>query len=239
MRRIPEIFILTGLFLMTPLLSGQQKIPGRSLGPGWTIVDFVDIPARYTPSPGKDLYLEFTEHWMVDSDRPAIRKEVIQWNPHLSTRPQGSKSEPGEDSLFSVLSSLLPEGRNGTRVMTVEYEFHFLDPHVAGTPNRALSSPDSLDVQTSELQRTMAALAGSRIPRSDRLELEANMLSVIFHEQWLILPPSGKLTKKVEAVTPVIWQRRQTVDGTPLNDADTGLPVYFKNTLQRIELRNP
>jgi hypothetical protein len=43
----------------------------------------------------------------------------------------------------------------------------------------------------------------------------------------------------VRAITPVIWQRRQTEAGDPVNEADTGLPVYYKNQMQQINLRNP
>jgi hypothetical protein len=47
------------------------------------------------------------------------------------------------------------------------------------------------------------------------------------------------LDRQVNAITPVIWQRRRTVEGEPVNDAGTGWPVYYKNSLSRIELRNP
>jgi hypothetical protein len=37
----------------------------------------------------------------------------------------------------------------------------------------------------------------------------------------------------------VIWQRRRTAEGEGIDDAETGLPVYYKNPLRRIELRQP
>ncbi len=232
-------FLPAFLLLLPSMLAGQEVVPGRSLGPGWQIIDFVDIPPRYTASLETGLYVEFTEYWNVNSERAFIQKEVARWDPHLSSRPEGSRSTPEADSLMSRVISLLPETREDLRILEISYEFHLLDPHVAGSANRSFSTPDSMDAQTRELQRALARLAGSRIPRADRMELESRMLSVIFHERWIIDPDNRQITKEVEAITPVLWQRRQTAGGTPLDEPDTGLPVYFKNNLQRIYLRNP
>jgi hypothetical protein len=45
--------------------------------------------------------------------------------------------------------------------------------------------------------------------------------------------------KRIKALTPVIWQERQTADGEPIPDGETGYPVYYKLKLGRIELRQP
>ncbi len=86
--------------------------------------------------------------------------------------------------------------------------------------------------------------------------------TVEFHEQWRVNAANSSISKKVNGyevscanrigdiltaeesvrlrgISPVIWQQRQTADGEPIHDAATGLPVYYKLKLQRIDLRNP
>ena len=77
-----------------------------------------------------------------------------------------------------------------------------------------------------------------RYPEVKRYDPDKQLLSVIFHEEWFMDPVSGQITKKVLGLTPVIWQRRLTTTGDPVNEAGTGKPVYYKNQLSRIELRN-
>ncbi|MCD4709533.1 MAG: hypothetical protein K8R52_01695 [Bacteroidales bacterium] len=48
-----------------------------------------------------------------------------------------------------------------------------------------------------------------------------------------------KKRKNENGITPVIWQLRQTAEGEPVHDAETGFPVYYKLKLERIDLRNP
>ena len=114
-----------------------------------------------------------------------------------------------------------------------------LDPHMMASGNSGYSEPDSMDVWTKKLQGELISLVKSLSKSKERYDLNTQMLSVHFHEDWIIDPVSLQIIKKVHGITPVIWQRRKTTDGEPINDAETGLPVYYKNSLNRIELRNP
>ena len=105
--------------------------------------------------------------------------------------------------------------------------------------NIAFPEPDSMDSPTRQLQDQLIALVIARSNAGKRYRLSEQMLSVIFEEDWSINPTNLMVSKKVRAITPVIWQRRQTETGEPINEAETGLPVYYKLSLQPIPLRNP
>ncbi len=119
--------------------------------------------------------------------------------------------------------SLFPaEGK--LRVRDISYEFSFLDPR--GEVMR-------------ELQEGIITLINSMHPLPGVYQAEKQLLSVHFHEDWILDGEQQDIQKKVTGITPVIWQIRQTVDGEPVLDGDTGYPVYFKLTLDRIPLRQP
>ncbi len=110
------------------------------------------------------------------------------------------------------------------RIKDISYEFFFLDPHQTGTK---------------ELQAAIIALVDARFPVNKIYNLPAQLLSVHFHEEWVLAPAQGELRKRVQGFTPVIWQQRQTAEGKPVNDAESGLPVFYKLELPRIDLRQP
>ncbi|MGW8316408.1 MAG: hypothetical protein ACWGNV_12465, partial [Bacteroidales bacterium] len=99
--------------------------------------------------------------------------------------------------------------------------------------------PDSMDRNTRELQGAFIALLKNRTLNGNRYDWKQEMLSVEFLEQWSIDPATLEITRTVESVTPVIWQRRQTKEGEPVDEAGTGYPVYYKNSLRPVPLRNP
>lgn len=70
-----------------------------------------------------------------------------------------------------------------------------------------------------------------------KYDLKRKVYSIIFFETWTIDPETLYMEKRVNAVAPVLWQRRKTIDGYPLDDPETGYPVYFKSVLFRIPLR--
>ena len=70
-----------------------------------------------------------------------------------------------------------------------------------------------------------------------KYDLKKNVYSVIFFEDWFIDPETLYMEKRVNAIAPVLWQRRKTAGGQPLDDPETGYPVYFKSILFRIPLR--
>ena len=90
-----------------------------------------------------------------------------------------------------------------------------------------------------EIQMAIIALLNKSHPLPEHYDPQEQLLSVYFHEDWSIEENPLVFTKKVKALTPVIWQRRQTADGEPLLDPDTGYPVYYKLKLERIDLRQP
>jgi hypothetical protein len=118
----------------------------------------------------------------------------------------------------------ITEGKGAERPFGVTYEFSFLDPHNA---------------PIQDLQKEFITMFNKRFPGQNQYDLQEQLLSVNFHEEWLIVPETNEIVKKVKGFTPVIWQKRQTVEGEAITDAETGYPVYYTLTLERINLRNP
>ena len=110
------------------------------------------------------------------------------------------------------------------RVRDISYEFSFLDP--AGEVMR-------------ELQENFIALISKLRPLPGVYQAKKELLSVYFHEEWILDAEQQSIRKSVTGITPVIWQIRQTAEGEPVVDGDTGYPVYFKHSLNRIPLRRP
>jgi len=110
------------------------------------------------------------------------------------------------------------------RIKDITYEFSFLDPH---------------HTEIKGLQADIIALIENRYPVNKIYNMPAQLLSVYFHEEWVFESAPGKIRKKVKGITPVIWQQRQTTEGQPVNDGESGLPVYYIQKLHRIDLRQP
>jgi hypothetical protein len=147
--------------------------------------------------------------------------------------------EWGFDPIKPSISKQVLEFDGTIPIRNISYEFHLLDPHLVSSGNRAFPEPDSMDEPTRQLQEELIDLITTRANFNERYKLGDQLLSVIFHEEWSQDSGTFEVTKRVRAITPVIWQRRQTEAGDPVNEADTGLPVYYKNQLQQIHLRNP
>jgi hypothetical protein len=116
----------------------------------------------------------------------------------------------------------LPDG--AIRLKNLSYEFIFLD------------LPEKM---AKEIQMAMIELINKRYSVPDVYDPPEQLLSIYFHEDWIIESGHRVFTKRVRALTPVIWQRRQTADGEPILDPDTGYPVFYKLELGRIDLRQP
>ncbi|MCK5137927.1 MAG: hypothetical protein KAR19_19225 [Bacteroidales bacterium] len=182
------------------------------------VVDFVDLPGNWGNKENGTWYIEFRETWIVHQGKGGIIKVVDSYIPHNHIDPEAST-----DSLQSLFAACIREETSVKGMINlgnISYEFILLDP------------------QARRLQGELIGLITWRSPAAKHYNLEQQMLSVHFHEVWFINPVSLQFKKKVRGITPVIWQRRMTTDGEPINDADTGLPVYYKNRLERIELRN-
>ncbi|MDF1574627.1 MAG: hypothetical protein P1P86_05490 [Bacteroidales bacterium] len=118
----------------------------------------------------------------------------------------------------------LPPLQEALRLRDISYEFSFPDPH---------------QTDSHRLQAAIIALIDVRYPVNKIYNMPAQLLSVLFHEEWVLEPAGGELRKKVTGITPLIWQQRRTEEGEPVNDGDTGLPVYFKLKLEKINLSHP
>lgn len=126
---------------------------------------------------------------------------------------------PCGDSTESV--GLPPET---IRIRNLSYEFTFLD------------LPDRM---AKEVQNALIALINDHYLIPESYDPSEQLLSIYFHEDWLVEPGSNAFSKKIRGITPVIWQRRQTADGEAILDPDTGYPVFYKQSLDRIDLRQP
>ena len=107
---------------------------------------------------------------------------------------------------------------------TMDYEYELRDPQTG--------KEDIAFLPLLELVKKHSSLARN-------YDLGTCLISVRFSEDWVYDTLSRELTRKVLAITPVIWQRRQTTEGEPVNDGETGLPVYYKLEMEPIRLRNP
>jgi len=188
----------------------------------YTLVDFVELKLEKQTVEEDLCGMEFLEEWTILPREHTLRKQVLD-----------------QDSSCMARLMILPEKKGLIPIRNISYEFHLLDPHLIASGNEAFSEPDSMDQSTRRLQGDLIALISELSHAEDRYPLEDQLLSVIFHEDWSLDPRSGEITKKVRGISPVVWQRRQTVNGDPVNDGETGLPVYYKNELDQIDLRNP
>ena len=186
------------------------------------LVDHVEVKLEITELRDTLCSLKFLEEWVIDPGFASISKEVIQW-----------------DSCCRDIIQTLPSKNGIVSFRNITYEFHLLDPHLVASGNQAFPEPDSMDEPTRHLQEDLIALVAARSDAEKRYSLPEQLLSVIFEEDWSMDLSSQELKKRIRGITPVIWQRRQTKEGDPVNEAETGLPVYYKLELQQIPLRNP
>jgi hypothetical protein len=210
-----RILPLLGLFCLPAIYVVAQ-------GQSHHLVDHVEVNLEIPGQKDSLCLLTFLEDWVIDVEQTSISKRVLQW-----------------DSSCSTILRALPLKNGSVQLKNISYEFHLLDPHLVASGNRAFPEPDSMDEPTRMLQEELIALVSKLSDAGKRYPLTNQMLSMIFHEEWSMDPAALEVTKKVRGITPVIWQRRQTKSGDPVNEAETGLPVYYKMELQRLPLRNP
>jgi hypothetical protein len=156
-----------------------------------------------------------------DSSCKMESREVWTVNPRNLTisKKVESYTVPCGNRIPGILSS-----GEEVRLKGITYEFSFLDPHQTPIQN---------------LQDDIVTMVRPRIRGNSLYNLSEQLLSVRFHEEWIIKPEKQEIIKIVDAITPVIWQKRQTTEGVAVYDAETGLPVYYTLELDRISLRHP
>jgi hypothetical protein len=184
------------------------------------VVDRVDLPLVLEGQDGQDLYIEFREMWTINPERGSILKEAGEYRVFDRSDPGPEREIPGE--AFREMIRGRSGGQGKIRFLELEYEFMLVD-HETGVLN-------NLHAPLSRLVREKSPMAGN-------YSLDKQLLSVYFHETWYL--EGETITRKVIALIPVIWQRRQTDEGIPVDDPDSGLPVYYRLELNEIPLRNP
>lgn len=235
MRIVTVIFTLLFLFQTgkaAPRPAGNDTI--------LNIIDFIDIPGRWTGGENGSWYIEFSETWVIPENLTGMGKRVESYTIHSG----GTDSNAGDRTIIS-LDSILPDlkanhPKPGREILlgNISYEFTLLDPHSPCSDNVSFTGPLSMDLSAREIQEALISLALKGYPPAKKYDLKNELLSVWFHEEWFLDSATGEITKKVRGITPVLWQRRMTVEGNPVDEADTGYPVYYKNRLSRINLRN-
>ncbi len=229
-------------FCLILLLSGISYVGATYQDTGHHVIDFVDLPLGKLTNGrvlnlGNNWLLEFRETWDISPSQLFLRKSVHSYKPKNRNNSQASP-----DSLQERFNSLIrqqPATKGFVRIRNISYEFMLLDPHLLKSGNIAFPEPDSMDYWTRKLQKDLISLVKPKSSVSKHYNYNEQLLSVVFHETWFIDFSALKITKLVEGITPVMWQRRQTNAGEPLDDPDTKLPVYYKIKLDQIDIRNP
>jgi hypothetical protein len=200
----------------------QNQVQGQVQESVFTLVDVIDVAPAFQELADTLCTMEFLEEWIIDPEKHTLQKYVLD-----------------QDSSCIALIKTLPERMGKINLRNLSYEFVLLDPHLIASGNTAFPEPDSMDQATRRLQAKLIELIEELSRTASQYPLEDQLLSVLFHEDWSLDVETRVITKTVWGLTPIIWQRRQTVSGESINDGDTGLPVYFKLQLENIRLRNP
>ncbi len=185
------------------------------------VTDMVELPEQLTGQRDPDWYLELDETWTISANGPVFTKSVSGYRVFSKQDP-----DAGGDSLQSAFREMIRvtlSSRRTSRFDGITCEFMLReDP---GQP-------------PGELQRAFIPLISRHSATAARYDLEQQLNSVHFHEEWTIDPASFRITRRVTGIDPVIWQRRKTTGGEPVDDAESGLPVYYKIRLEQIPVRN-
>jgi hypothetical protein len=207
-----------GLLRILLCLAGNITLTVCAQGDPYGVIDVVPLQLSTDGEHVRQVELKFRETWTVAPERGSILKEVTHWE---LVHPQDSGS-------FLALVEALPGSRERKRMDELSHEFMLVDPETR---------------QKNNLHRPLLELVSRQSPSAALYRLEDQLLSVVFMESWqLEQGADGKgirISKRVHELSPVIWQRRQTTAGEPVNDPETGLPVYFKLQLEPIALRSP
>ena len=225
------------MLLLVLSIGTGALLQGWSQETRFRVIDQVDLPEALGGGEGSTRFLEIHEDWIFLTKRPSLLK--LDSKPFLRDA-QDTTLSPGD--LLGMLAERvlrLPVSDGRAMIGNVRYEFSLLDPHLEGSGVEGFPVPDSMDEATRELQEALIALLKNRTLNADRYDWEQQMLSVQFLERWSIDPATLEITRSVESITPVIWQRRETEEGEPVDEAGTGYPVYYKNSLRPVPLRQP
>ncbi len=179
------------------------------------VLDRIDLPAGLNPLQTPGCVMEFREEWILDPAGFSISKKADEFVLYC---------EDSSDLVFPASGEL--------RIKNVSYEFSFLDLQKE-------AAPVLQEEAVQKLQSDFIELITRRFPIPELYNPKEQLLSIYFHEDWILEADNQEIRKQVKGITPVIWQQRQTADGKAVPDPETGYPVYYKLKLERIDLRQP
>jgi hypothetical protein len=205
--RLNNIVKLFGLILALATLCGSA---GMSQEIRIMVQDEVDLPLVMEGHAGQDLIISFKETWNIKPVKGSIKKQVESFS------VLDHNNVAAADSLLEKLKSIAP-----LTLEQVSYEFMLVDPETG---------------QKNNLHGDITILVSKHSSMASKYDLQQQLYSINFLETWKVDPDMVSILKKVVSITPVIWQRRQTEAGDPVDDAESGLPVYYKIQLDKINL---
>jgi len=146
----------------------------------------------------------------------AFKYYNINWNRHASNTIINTiidKSFREDQSVYNL---------NGSAAYSFDSLPFIVDPYLDEMMENIMS-----DYERSRLMPSLSEI---------KYDLKKNVYSIIFFEEWYIDPETLFIEKRVNEIAPVLWQRRRGAGGYPIDDPETGYPVYFKSILFRIPL---
>ena len=203
------------LVILLSLLASAALCPLSAQESRHRILDIVDLPAELNQESHPGCKMEFSEEWILDPAGASLSKKVNEYR--ISCEDSSEHISPAKDEL---------------RIKNISYEFSFLDLQEEAMPMIR-------EKTVLKLQKDFIALINALNPLPEFYDPPLQLLSVYFLEDWVFNADQKTINKRVKGITPVIWQQRQTADGKPVLDAATGYPVYYKLSLEQIDLRQP
>lgn len=201
---------LTALFRQEEVLSRKEK---RHMNR--RMVHVKEIAYEFVLTEPHLLFLKDAEESLIrELGQAAYKYYNINWNRHASHTIVNSIIDQSFKQDQEVLTA------DGSEVYNFDSLPYIVEPYLDSLMESVMNEYD-----LEEFMPTMADL---------KYDLKRNVFSIIFFEDWYIDPETLYMEKKVNAVAPVLWQRRKTADGYPVDDPETGYPVYFKSILFRI-----
>jgi len=201
---------LTALFRQAENLSRKEMRQIRK-----RLVPVKDIAYEFVLSEPHLLYIRGAEESVLrELGHTAFKYYNINWDRHASnTLVEGiiDQSFKDQQNVYTL---------DGKATYNFDSLPYIVDPYI----------DDLLENVIDEYHLTQSVPSMSEI----KYDLKRNVFSVIFFERWSIDPETLYIDKRVNAIAPVLWQRRRSIEGQPFDDPDTGLPVYYKSILFRI-----
>lgn len=209
---------LTALFRQPDKFSKKEK---RKIGN--RLIHVKEIAYEFVLTEPHLLYLKDAEEPVLkELGHAAFKYYNINWNRHASNTIVSSiidKSFQKDQPVFDI------EGSSAYNFDSLPF---IIDPYLDKLLEEIMDDYDT-NIKTETMIPSVSEL---------KHDLKRNVYSIIFFEDWYIDPETLYMKKVVNGIAPVLWQRRRAAGAYPLDDPETGYPVYFKSVLFRIPLNN-